>query len=152
MKTSKPYLKIIALLLAILIVGQSCKVYYKESVTIQRVANTETQVKIITTENAKYIFDKILKENGQFFGVAKRGSDAGEDSSDLIVGDVKYSEENYNSKKIKLNEENIKEVFILNRKKSKQNSIIAGVTGGLGGLALILYLVYSSASFSVGLY
>ena len=92
------YVKPIAVFLAILVLFQCCRVYYKEPVSVDEAMNNELKkVKIITNDDRKLRFDSIYYMNDKLYGLlrAKKGK------SEVL-----------------LKEEFIKEIYFLNPNKS----------------------------------
>ena len=64
------YLKPVALLLAIAVLFQCCKVYYKEPVTIEEaIGYDKKRVKVITMSNMEYVFDSIYYKGNKLYGL-----------------------------------------------------------------------------------
>jgi hypothetical protein len=68
MKTTN--LKYIAYALSALMLMQSCRVYHKNPVSVDEAVATNKLVKIYTTENKKFVFKKLLKEEGNLYGIS----------------------------------------------------------------------------------
>ena len=68
MRKIKKRLKIVALSLAGLILLQSCSAY-KTPVTLEKAAEIEQAVKVITVDDDTYKYKYIVYEDGQFYGV-----------------------------------------------------------------------------------
>ena len=71
MKTIKKQLKLIALIFSIVMFFQSCKAYYKESVTLEQAVNEHKRTKVETVNKQTYKFQSISFENNQYYGVNK---------------------------------------------------------------------------------
>jgi len=71
MKTIKKQLKSIALILSVLILFQGCTVYKSTPITIEQATKEEQKVKILTKNNVKLKFKKIVVENEKLYGVRK---------------------------------------------------------------------------------
>ena len=70
MKTIKKHLRIVALILVVIMLLQSCTVYKKTSITLNQAVQNESKVKVKTkSENLK--FNRIGIENGNYYGVKK---------------------------------------------------------------------------------
>jgi len=96
-KTLK-YLKPIAIFLAIQVLCQCCRVYYKEPVSVDEAMNNKLKmVKIITIDDRELRFDSIYYKNDKLCGLlrAKKGK------SEVLI-----------------KEESIKEIYFLNPNKS----------------------------------
>ena len=64
-------LKSIAMALSALILMQSCSVYHSKTATIDEAVAANSKVKIYTTDNQKYKFDKLIKEESKIYGFKK---------------------------------------------------------------------------------
>jgi hypothetical protein len=96
-KTLK-YLKPIAIFLAIQVLCQCCRVYYKEPVSVDEAMNNKLKkVKIITIDDRELRFDSIYYKNDKLYGLlrAKKGKS-----------------------EVHIKEESIKEIYFLNPNKS----------------------------------
>ncbi|HZW63045.1 MAG TPA: hypothetical protein VFF15_05285 [Flavobacteriaceae bacterium] len=54
-----------------LILFQSCKVYHKDTVTLEQAAKDGRRAKIETTTSKKYVFKTISYENDTYYGINK---------------------------------------------------------------------------------
>lgn len=66
-------MKKIPFLLALLLLLQSCNVYNKPT-SLEAAVVADEKVKVITTNDQKYIFKRLVYENDRLIGIAKRGS------------------------------------------------------------------------------
>jgi hypothetical protein len=71
MKTTKRQIKFIALIFSVVMFFQSCKAYYKESVTLEQAVNEHKRAKVETLTKQTYKFQSISVENNQYYGVNK---------------------------------------------------------------------------------
>ena len=69
MKTIKKQIKPIALIFGVLILFQSCKAYYKDSVTLEQAVNEHKRAKVETVTKQTYKFQSISFENDQYYGI-----------------------------------------------------------------------------------
>jgi len=69
MKAIKKHIKLIALIVSVVILFQSCKAYYKDSVTLEQAVNEHKRAKVETVTKQTYKFQTISFENGQYYGV-----------------------------------------------------------------------------------
>ena len=69
MKAIRNKSKLAVIFLVLLILNQSCRVYHKESSTLEIAVKEQPRVKIITNNNEKYKFKKILLIDGAFYGI-----------------------------------------------------------------------------------
>jgi len=70
MKTIKAHLKAVALIWSILIFFQGCTVY-KSSVSLEEASRIDSRVKVYTTTNESYKFERIGVDEGKYYGVKK---------------------------------------------------------------------------------
>ena len=71
MKTLKKQIRPITLLLAFVMLFQGCTVYKSVPITIEQATKEEQQVKILTKNNVKLKFKRIVVENEKLYGVRK---------------------------------------------------------------------------------
>lgn len=71
MKTIKKQVKTIALMISVLMCFQSCKVYYRDSVSLEQAVNENKRTKLETKNNQTFVFKSIIKEKDQYFGLKK---------------------------------------------------------------------------------
>ena len=62
-----------SILLAILLLLQSCSVYNIPT-SVESAVNSDTKVKIFTKDDRKYKFKRLENENDRLIGITKRGS------------------------------------------------------------------------------
>jgi len=74
MKTLKKQLRSITLLLAIVMIFQSCTVYKSANVTLDQAVQNESKVKVRTINNERFKFNRIGVEDGNYYGVKKNNS------------------------------------------------------------------------------
>ena len=109
MKTNN--LKWIAIALSALMLLQSCKVYFKDTATLDEVVESQKRVKLKTNFNETYQFDRLQREEGLIYAYTKSKSDTAENLSDNGVEgklDGKYL-------KVQLKDETIKEYHLQNK-------------------------------------
>lgn len=71
MKKTSLNSKLIALLLSITFLLQSCSVYQNKTITIEQAIKTKRKVKVQTNTGLVYKFQKIIEKEGQFYGIVK---------------------------------------------------------------------------------
>ena len=71
MKAIRKGLKPIALLLTALLLMQSCIVYHKTPITLEKASQEHRRTKIKTADDKTYKFKYITHENGVFYGINK---------------------------------------------------------------------------------
>jgi hypothetical protein len=69
MKTLKKQFKSIALILSMLILLQGCTVYKASSVSLEQATLNKSKVKIMTKNNVKLKFERIVVEDGNYYGI-----------------------------------------------------------------------------------
>jgi len=133
MKKIRLHLKRIALLLIFLMTLQSCSVYYSKTASVDEAILSDNKVKVITTNNDIYKFEKLQTENDQIYGVLKQKSTKGENLLDqglLKDYDGKYG-------KLLLSKDAIQAIHLKNKGASTAVTIaipvvIIGVLVGIG--------------------
>lgn len=143
MKIIRLYLKKISIFLLFLITLQSCSVYHSKTATIDEAVRSNDKVKVITNSNDIYKLHKLKIEDGQVYGVLKKGTETAERLADQ--GLVKYSDSKYET--ILLKDSTIKEIYLKNKTLSTVLSIAIPVVG----VAVILIVLYNTTSFDSGL-
>jgi len=113
------YLRPVALFLAIVFLFQCCKVYQKESTTIeQAIGPDKKKVQIITTDDRKLFFDSIYFKNEKLYGLMSKNKNLLEKTEvEIII-------------------ESIKEIHVLDKVKSRNRTIVLAVVSG--GILLII--------------
>jgi len=136
MKTMRLYLKKISIFLMFLITFQSCSVYHSKTATIDEAVQSNNKVKVITVSNDILKLHKLKLEDGQIYGVLKKGSETAERLADQ--GSVKYSDSKY--ERIKLNENKIKEIHL----KNKTLSTVLAIAIPAVGVAVLFVILYNT--------
>jgi len=113
MKTLKKQLRLTALVLTSLIILQSCRVYHRDSVSLQQAIKEEKRVKIKTADNKTLKFKKIIYAEGGYYG-------------------IKHSTFKYEIHKMPLDQSKLQSV----RMHNKSLSIIYGV-----GLSVVIIII-----------
>ena len=116
MKTIKNNLKLIALIMSLIMLFQSCKAYYNDSVTLHQASQEFKRTKIQNKDNVILKFRGIKMEDNQYYGVNK------------VKGDMI---------KIPIDENFIKSVKLENETMSTILTIALPVTIVIGALAII---------------
>ena len=120
------YLRPVALFIAIVFLFQCCKVYYKETVTLDEAINNDiARVKVITTDDRVFIFDSIYYKHEKLYGhlLAIKGKNTIEK-----VG-------------VQIKKETIKEIHLYNKSKSQRMTalVIIGIPFGIIGIAFAIW-------------
>ena len=71
MKTIKNNLKLIALIMSLIMLFQSCKAYYNDSVTLHQASQEFKRTKIQNKDNGIIKFRGVKMEDNQYYGVNK---------------------------------------------------------------------------------
>ena len=69
MKNLKNQFRLISLFFTILILLQSCRVYHRDSVSLQQAIKEEKRVKIKTVDNKILKFKRVIYEDGRYYGI-----------------------------------------------------------------------------------
>ncbi len=133
MKTLRLYLKKISIFFMFLITLQSCVVYHSKIATVDEAIQSDDKIKVITDSNDIYKLHKLKKEDGQIYGVVKKGSETASKLSDQ--GLIKYSDNKYET--ILLTESTINEIHLKNKTLSTVLTIAIPAVGVVGVLAII---------------
>lgn len=141
MKTLRLYLKKISIFFMFLITLQSCVVYHSKTATVDEAIQSDDKIKVITDSNDIYKLHKLKKEDGQIYGVVKKGSETAKRLSDQ--GLIKYSDSKYET--ILLTENTINEIHL----KNKTLSTVLSVAIPVVGVVAIFAILYNSMSFDV---
>jgi hypothetical protein len=76
MKNARKQIRLISVILTSLILFQSCRVYHKEHVTLDKAVEEGKRVKIITKNGTKLKFKKIVHSDGFYYGIKRvKGND-----------------------------------------------------------------------------
>lgn len=135
MKTSRE-LKFIAVLLAITMSFQNCKVYHSQNVTVEEAVLSQKKVKIIANNNDKYFFKKIFIQEDTIYGVTKINSA----TAKKLDCNIKRCSVNDKMAKIILDKNTLKEIYLQNEKLSKTLTILAPLVV-VSVVILIVYFV-----------
>lgn len=143
MKTNN--LKWIAIALSALMLMQSCKVYHKDTATLDEVVLSQKRVKVKTNSNDTYEFDRLQKEEDLIYAYTKFKS--GTAKKLLDKGTVGELEGKY--LKILLQEENINEYHFQNKDLSLFLSIAIPVIIFCGAIYIIALNSLNSISLNL---
>ncbi len=64
-----------AFLVSLLLVLQSCGVYYKTPVSLDEAVSNGDKVKILNTAGKQIKYKKVVQDEGQFYGLNKKGGE-----------------------------------------------------------------------------
>jgi len=130
MKTNN--LKWIAITLSALLLLQSCKVYHKNTATLDEVVLSQERVKVKTNSNETYEFDRLQREEGLIYAYTKSSSG----TADKLLDSGLEGKLDGKHLKILLQEESINEYHIQNKGLSLFLSIAIPVIIFCGALYL----------------
>ncbi|WP_111682106.1 hypothetical protein [Winogradskyella tangerina] len=74
MKNIKRCLKSTVISLSMLLLFQSCRVYHRTNVSIDKAVQEEKRVKLKTKDGQKLKFKRIVFEDGQYYGVKRKAN------------------------------------------------------------------------------
>jgi len=135
MKKSLPFI------LTIVILFQSCGIYNSRTSTKEDAILSENRVKVKSTTNARYRFLKLIEEENQLYGIAKRQSSKSKQVyNDNIVNENKLDK----NVKILLTDDLINEIHLYSKGKTTAvRALGIGYTAVLiiGGLAMLVVIV-----------
>lgn len=123
--------KIVGLLLSgVLFLAVGCNVYHSGSVSVNEAVDSNSRVKIVTTDNVFYEFKKLQREKGMVVGVTSKKSDA-------VKGLSRYQQlPDGNNVKIFLPENEIQAVYLKDKKMSNVVNIGVPIVGAAGIIGL----------------
>ena len=125
MEAIKTRLKTIAWFLTALMLFQSCVVYHKTPTTLEKASEERLNTKVTNNEGETTKFKHITYENGQFYGVSKKGGE--------VI-------------KMPLDQKSIQTVLIKNRTASILVSI--GVVTGSIFIVIISWPIWGGINFT----
>ena len=123
--------KVVGLLLSgffFLVAG--CNVYHSGSASVNEAVDSDSRVKIVTTDNVFYEFKKLKRENGRLVGVTAKNSDA--------VKGLSHYQQQPNGKNVMifLPENEIQAVYLKDKKMSNMVNIGVPIVGAAGIIGL----------------
>ena len=81
-------LKWIAISLSALMLTQSCSIYHGKTSSVEDAIASKRKVKAKTFDNVTYKFDRLIKEDGKLYGIAKKYSNTRMKLEKWIVNDA----------------------------------------------------------------
>lgn len=128
MKNSRQ--KVIVLVGGIVVLFLSgCNVYHTGAANIDQALESENRVKVETTDNRIYEFKELRRENGQLFGITRWNSE----TSQYMFDRVQLMEgKKGKNVKIPLTEEEVRAVYLKNRKASRWVNYGVPLVGAAG--------------------
>lgn len=139
-----PVPKSLFFVLLTILMLQSCKVYEGHYVTEDDAVSSAQRVKVETVDGKTYKFKQLFKEGDQLVGLAKPNSLAVKEMPSRIIQDTL----GHKDQKIALERENIKEIHMLDPKKSKRRTVglVVAVTLGMVWLVAMAAITVTSVS------
>ncbi len=130
--------KLLPLLLTCVILFQSCRIYNSRTSTKEDAILSENKVRVKSTTKASYNFEKLIEEDNQLYGIAKRQSNKSKQVyNDNIVNENKLDK----NVKILLTDDLVNEIHLYSKGKSSAVGIL--------GLGYILVLVIGVAAVGI---
>lgn len=122
--------RLVGSLLAAFFLLTGCNVYHSGSASVNEAVDSDTRVKVVTTDNAEYEFKRLMREENRLVGITGRNSDA-------VKGLAHYQQLPYGQNiKIVLPENDIKEVHIKDKKTSTLVNVGVPIVGAAGIIGL----------------
>jgi len=126
-------IKSLACALSLLILLQSCNIYYTSPATVDEAVSSADKVKIVSPDQETYKFNRIVKIDSLLYGYTKNKSAAAKKLSGQII----FKEADSKTAKIQLYDHNINTIYLKNKTGSTIVSIaipvvIVGVLVGIG--------------------
>jgi hypothetical protein len=109
-----------AMICLYIILFQGCKVYYKQTVTLEQAFDSDKKVKIITVDGKKMYFERLKIEYGVLYGIQKSKG--------------QYFQ-------VILPPQDIQEIHLMNIKATRGYSLVI-FFGSIGGFSLLLYGIF----------
>lgn len=119
------YLRPVAWFLAVAFLFQCCKVYHKETVSLDEALESDIKrVKVITKDDREFVFDSIYYAHDKLYGhlISIKGGNKTENAG------------------ININKESIKSIHFYNKSKSGVMTTLVIVGGIVGGAGLIIII------------
>lgn len=107
-----------------------CNVYHSGSVSVEEAVESDSRVKVVTTDNVFYEFKKLKRENGELVGVTGKNSDTAKG----LTGNQQTQEGN--NVKIVLEERDIRAVYPKNKKMTNIVNFGVPLVGAAGILGI----------------
>lgn len=145
MRRKKKRLQSLAVFLMVLILFQSCNIYYNQTASVNEAVKADAKVKLLDKNGEKYKLKRLQKQDEQLYGYARRKSATAKKLYDQII------EEGSNSKIVKLliPEENIEEIHLRNSELSTAVSIGMGLVILMGVISLAAGITVDNSGISL---
>ena len=141
MKTIRKHLKLISLLLAFTFLQQSCSVYHSSTANIDEAIQSNDKIKLVSATDT-YVFQELIRENGNIYGITKRKSMTADLLSDQITVDTKGQK----YVKILLRNDQLNNIYLQNKTMSTLATIALPVV--IVGVIVIIAANSISPSFN----
>jgi hypothetical protein len=126
------YPKPVALFLFVVVLFQCCRVYEIVPVTLeQAIGSDKKNVKIITVDDRTLYFDSIYFNNDKLYGLMNKNKN------------LKQKTE------VEIPQERIKNIYLLNIKKSRTKTILFSIIVPIGILSVIIVIAGATADYSI---
>ncbi|CAN5251345.1 hypothetical protein BH23BAC2_BH23BAC2_26570 [soil metagenome] len=136
MKAHFGIFRIISIMLTLIILCQSCTVYRYKNISINEAIETKSKVRVKTTSNKNYVFNKIEKNEEIVYGIANKNSKEVRQLVDQIIPESASE----NKVKIRLVENSIEEI----NPKNKTLSVLVPI-----GVVIASFILLGSALTSI---
>lgn len=133
MKVVRKHLKLVALLLSVVFLLQSCKIYQTKTVMVDEAIQSSRRVKVITYRNDIYKFEQLTIEDGKLYGITKKKSFTAKKLSFQNQMEI----DNSNYVKILLPDNIVKDIHLQNKTMSIVVPIAIPLVIIIGVLAII---------------
>ncbi|MGA9591042.1 MAG: hypothetical protein WBV11_14525 [Salegentibacter sp.] len=145
MRRKKQRLQSLAIFLVVLILLQSCNIYYNQTASVNEAVKANAKVKLLDKNGEKYKLKRLHKQDEQLYGYARRNSATAKKLYDRII------EEGSNSKIVKLliPEENIEEIHLRNSELSTAVTIGMGLVILMGAISVAAGLTVDNSGISL---
>ena len=137
-------MKKFSFLLALLLLLQACSVYNSDSIPIMEAVAAEKKVKVTTTNDQKYKFKRLKKEDGKLIGITKSGSSTATKLAGMPA--------TFDGKYLKFDLSNLKIEEIRLRNESSSTALTALAVAASVGLGYLIhfYISFSQSDWSFG--
>lgn len=74
MRSSKKHFCLFAPFISLIFLLQSCSIYYKDNISLEKAIETQQKVRVTTHQDEKLIFKRLEENSGSFYGLTKENS------------------------------------------------------------------------------
>ena len=145
MKPLRRHLKLIALLLSVFVMLQSCSVYQSYPTPVDEAINSSKKVKVKLSNDEAYKFNRLAKdEEGQLYGIAPKNSNTSKSLSNQIAEIGSHNQ----LVKILLENDQLKGIYLEDAVKKKSTiKVVIGIILLVGLVGLIASIANSDIYF-----